>query len=123
MILQRTNRVSLTASESMVFCLLGPNTDGVAVFLENVSNINYISYRVQTSSVNDDNSYVDLTTDTNGNFSPSGILAPGTRSFISIRTTQPFIRLLAISPGGSDLNVSVSQFISTNSVYYTNGVQ
>ena len=122
MILHRSNRLTLIAAESVLFTVLGPNSDGITLFLENASTLNYISYRFQESASNTDANFTDLE-DAEGNFGTSGILSPEGKAMVSIRSTSPYIRLKASAPGGADLDYSLSQFGSNSSAYYTNGAQ
>lgn len=122
MILNRFVEKEVVASEEPIFTILGPNSDGVTIFIENKSNINYINYRFQSSETNISDDYMNIQ-ETSGSYGVNGILAPFEKAMVSIRITSPFIRLLASSSGGSYINCSITQFVNTNSSYYTNGVQ
>lgn len=122
MILTRFTQKEVSSSENTVLTLLGPNSDGVTLFLENQSGINFIDYRFQSSENNLSDSYTNLE-DGFGNFGVSGILPPNAKAMVSIRSTAPYIRLTASSSGGSQLGISVTQFVSSQSSYFTNGVQ
>jgi hypothetical protein len=126
MILHRTSQKDITGSESTVFIVLGPNADGITVYLENKDASNFIVYQFQESNVNSDSEFEDLE-DADGNFGTSGTLSPSggdnPRAMVSIRTTSPFIRLRATAAGGATLSFDLSQFVASASTYFTNGVQ
>ena len=122
MILNRFVEKEVVEAEGTIFTILGPNSDGVTIFIENKSDINYINYRFQSSETNISDDYVNIV-ETNGSYGVTGILAPREKAMVSIRITSPFIRLLASSSGGSNINCSITQFVNTCSSYFTNGVQ
>lgn len=122
MVLHRSVHKLIGAAESTVFTVLGPNSDGITVFLQNQDGLNFISYRFQQSSTNIDDDYTNLT-DTGSDYGVSGTLSPGARAMVSIRSSSPFVRMLSNAPGGAELAYSISQFSNGAAVYYNNGTQ
>lgn len=125
MILTRVDQQPVQTSQNPVFTIFGPNTLGITIFLENLDTTNYIQYQFASAQVNLSSSYTFLT-DVGGNFGSSGILTPvgggASQAMVSIRVTDPYIRLLASGAGGATVRYSVHQFVSTSSTNYTNGV-
>jgi len=122
MIQFRSGDKAVTTNESQIFVILGPNTDGTTTFLQNNDATNYISYRFQDSAVNADGSYADIAA-TGGNFGTSGVLTPGSVAMVNVRSTAPFVRLLASASGGALLTFSITQSVPNTSPYFTTGIQ
>src|SRR5262252_8067316 len=128
MLLDRTSTAVVTSTEAPVFTISGPNAEGQTIFLENLDTVNYISYRVQTANSNVPSVYVDLPSDSveggvAGNFGCSGVLTPvnpsviTNRVMVNVRTSASYLRLLASSSGGAQLNygiVTIGPSTSTN---------
>ena len=117
----RHNFIQVTSSNATLFTLLGPNVDGVVVFLENTDPLNYISYQFQGSPTNNDGDYTNLA-EGSGNQGVAGVLAPGGRAMVNIRVTNPYIRVQASSSGGALLHYTIAQFFPTSANFFTNGV-
>lgn len=132
MLLDRYSTATITSTEAPVFTISGPNAEGLAIFLENLDTVNYISYRVQTANSNVPSAFVDLPSDSvaggvAGNFGCSGVLTPvnpsviTNRVMINVRTSASFLRLLASSSGGALVNFGIVTICPSTSTNFTNG--
>jgi hypothetical protein len=132
MILHRTSSAAVSSTESPLFIITGPNSEGMTFFVENLDTTNYITYRVQTASSPEDNAYADLPADqpngvVAGNFGTSGILTPlhsgstANRVMISVRTPASYTRLLAAASGGAQVNYGITLQSSSTPNNFTLG--
>jgi hypothetical protein len=132
MILDRYSTATITSTESPVFTVSAPNAEGLAIFLENLDTVNYISYRIQVANSNVPAAFTDLPSDSveggvAGNFSCSGVLTPinpsiiTNRVMINVRTSASFLRLLASSSGGAQVNFGIVTVAPSTSTNFTNG--
>jgi hypothetical protein len=120
MILHRSFSGNVTSSEATVFTLIGPNTLGASVALENKDSLNYVSYRFQGATINTDSSYADLVNGS-GNVGVSGILAPGDQVLVTLANTNAYTRMLASSSGGARVEMGITQFSPNASTNFTSG--
>jgi hypothetical protein len=132
MLLDRFSTATITSTENPVFTVSAPNAEGLAIFLENLDTVNYISYRVQTANSNVPSAFTDLPSDSvaggvAGNFGCSGVLTPinpsviTNRVMINVRTSASFLRLLASSSGGAQVNFGIVTIGPSTSTNFTNG--
>ena len=132
MLLTRTSTTSVSSTEAPVFTISGPNAEGQTIFFENLDTVNYISYRVQTANSNVPEAFTDLPSDSvesgvAGNYGCSGVLTPSNpsiitnRVMINVRTSASFLRVLASSSGGAQLNYGIVTIGPSTSTTFTNG--
>jgi hypothetical protein len=132
MLLDRTSTAIVTSTEAPVFTISGPNAEGQAIFLENLDTVNYISYRVQTANSNVPSAFTDLPSDSvaggvAGNYGCSGTLTPinpsviTNRVMVNVRTSASYLRLVASSSGGAQLNYGIVTIGPSTSTTFTNG--
>jgi len=112
--------LSAEATEKPIFTLVGQNSDGITVCMQNRSSANFFTYRFQESQVNIDDEFTNIE-EGNGNFGVSGILAPLKRAMVNVRTSSPYIRLVGDSSGGADIEVDVIQLIQDGSNVFNSG--
>jgi hypothetical protein len=120
MILFRNFSATVTATEGSILTLVGQQLNGVVITLENKDPLNYVTYRFQSSQSNVANSYANIEEDAT-NIAPSGTLIPNGQAMVTLHTTAPFIRLLAVSSGGALLEVGLLQFGPNGTATFTSG--
>ncbi len=105
---------TLTSTEAPAFSLLGGNPHGFCLFLHNIGT-GQITYKTQKATQNDDASYQDLVSSSDGFGSLAGTLAPDEVVSMYITTTEPFLRLMSSATVSTDINVGVCQYNKTSS--------
>ena len=93
----------ILATEAPAFTLIGNNAYGIAVFLNNVGDLNNLTYRFQEASQNSPGAYTDIP-------GATGTLTPGQVSLTKLVSTQPCVRCMAYSAGGTLMFCGIAQF-------------